>query len=111
MRRKHEVLGLGTKAGAAMKTSEVLRRAAARISDSFTLRGDYYCCNAIWHAGDRDFHAAKRAADLFGHLFDDHHIGSGRSWWNSTKDGNADQEARRCALLFAALIAEDEESK
>lgn len=101
-----------TAADRAMKPSDVFLLAAQRIVTSAREkmgRNNVYACHAIKDACcdvDND-----STLDLFVDLFRPTDLDCGISvWWEDPGDTDADQEARRLALLFAWRIALDMES-
>lgn len=100
-----------------MRTSEVLRRAAEKICTDAEFawhrdrgRRPYpspYCCHAITICTNSPDGGAA-AMRLFAGLFAPYDDDTNRPWWRCPSITDEDQEARRLALLFAALIAEDQ---
>lgn len=91
-----------------MKPSEIFLRAAKRIVSTkaewlASLVGDnnLCCCDAIAAAGN--FPLDDAAQELFASIY----RRPGIYWWSDPFVTDADQEARRLALLFAHHYAKD----
>lgn len=93
-----------------MKLSETFRRAAERVQlglEPDNQRGSWCCCHAIDEVtGDNYSTDYLMAREFFERYFRDNRAGI--YWWAIPWLSAEDQDARRLALLFAALIAEEQ---
>ncbi len=101
-----------------MKTSTILRRAAAYVAKQQALGCLCCCCPAIWGqyswGGTASRMEVDGAQDLFEGLFRPEAKDGDDPWWGCTDAGDGlvqfyrQQDARVIALLLAAEVAREE---